>query len=143
MVAIHAAPTRELDAGTLHDVLRLRQDVFVLEQECLYPDLDGRDLDPGTVQVWAEDEEGRVVATLRILADGGPVRIGRVATAMPARNRGIAAAMMAAALRETEGPVVLHAQSHLAQWYEGLGFAVVGSEYLDDGIPHVPMRLDR
>ena len=72
MVAIHAAPTRELDAGTLHDVLRLRQDVFVLEQECLYPDLDGRDLDPGTVQVWAEDEEGRVVATLRILADGAP-----------------------------------------------------------------------
>lgn len=143
MVAIHAAPTRELDAGTLHDVLRLRQDVFVLEQECLYPDLDGRDLDPGTVQVWAEDEEGRVVATLRILADGGPVRIGRVATAMPARNRGIAAAMMAAALRETEGPVVLHAQSHLARWYEGLGFTVVGSEYLDDGIPHVPMRLDR
>ena len=143
MVAIHAAPTRELDAGTLHDVLRLRQDVFVLEQECLYPDLDGRDLDPGTVQVWAEDEEGRVVATLRILADGGPVRIGRVATAMPARNRGIAAAMMAAALRETEGPVVLHAQSHLARWYEGLGFTVMGSEYLDDGIPHVPMRLDR
>ena len=143
MVAIHAAPTRELDAGTLHDVLRLRQDVFVLEQECLYPDLDGRDLDPGTVQVWAEDEDGRVVATLRILADGGPVRIGRVATAMAARNRGIAAAMMAAALRETEGPVVLHAQSHLARWYEGLGFAVTGSEYLDDGIPHVPMRLDR
>ena len=87
MVAIHAAPTRELDPGTLHDVLRLRQDVFVLEQECLYPDLDGRDLDPGTVQVWAEDAEGRVVATLRILEDGGPVRIGRVATAMAARNR--------------------------------------------------------
>ena len=62
---------------------------------------------------------------------------------MPARNRGIAAAMMAAALRETEGPVVLDAQSHLAQWYEGLGFVVVGTEYLDDGIPHVPMRLDR
>ncbi len=143
MVAIHAAPTRELDPGTLHDVLRLRQDVFVLEQECLYPDLDGRDLDPGTVQVWAEDAEGRVVATLRILMDGGPVRIGRVATAVAARNRGIAAAMMAAALRETQGPVVLHAQSHLAHWYEGLGFAVVGSEYLDDGIPHVPMRLDR
>lgn len=143
MVAIHAAPTRELDPGTLHDVLRLRQDVFVLEQECLYPDLDGRDLDPGTVQVWAEDAEGRVVATLRILEDGGPVRIGRVATAMAARKRGIAAAMMAAALRETQGPVVLHAQSHLAHWYEGLGFAVTGSEYLDDGIPHVPMRLDR
>ncbi|WP_377645197.1 GNAT family N-acetyltransferase [Oryzobacter terrae] len=143
MVAIHRAPTRELDAETLHDVLRLRQDVFVLEQECLYPDLDGRDLDPGTVQVWAEDAEGGVVATLRILQDGGPARIGRVVTAMAARGQGIAAAMMAAALDGTQGPVVLEAQSHLAHWYEGLGFVVVGDEYLDDGIPHVPMRLDR
>ncbi len=124
--------------------MRLRQDVFVIEQQCLYPDLDGRDVEPDTVQVWAEDEEGTVLATLRVLADqGGVVRIGRVATAVPSRDRGIAARMMVRALETTTGPVVLDAQSHLAYWYERLGFVSVGDEFLDDGIPHVHMRLER
>lgn len=143
MVAIHLAPTRELDAVKLHDVMRLRQDVFVIEQQCLYADLDGHDLEPATRQIWAEDDAGRVVATLRIVENGGPPRIGRVATAADARRHGIAASMVEAALENTEGPVVLDAQSHLAFWYERFGFVVVGDEYLDDGIPHVPMRLDR
>ncbi len=124
--------------------MRLRQNVFVIEQECLYPDLDGRDLEPGTVQVWAEDDGGTVLGTLRVLADqGGVVRIGRVATAMSARDRGIAARMMVRALETTTGPVVLDAQSHLAYWYERLGFVAVGDGFLDDGIPHVHMRLER
>lgn len=142
MADIHRAPTRELDAVRLHDVLRLRQDVFVIEQQCLYADLDGRDLEPDTLQVWAE-HDGEVVATLRVLRGDGPVRIGRVATAQASRGQGIAAAMMAAALEATSGPVVLHAQCHLSEWYGGFGFVVDGEEYLDDGIPHVPMRLDR
>jgi ElaA protein len=124
--------------------MRLRQDVFVIEQECLYRDLDGRDLEPGTVQVWAEDEEGAVLGTLRVLADaGGTVRIGRVATAVRARERGIAARMVKTALDTTTGPVVLDAQSHLAYWYERFGFVRIGEDFLDDGIPHVHMRLER
>ena len=144
MARVHSAPTRDLDVVTLHDILRLRQDVFVVEQQCLYADVDGRDLEPGTVQVWAVDEQGSVVATLRVLRDPeGAARIGRVATAVGARGRGVAADLVAAALALGSGPVVLDAQSHLEGWYARFGFVRTGEEFLDDGIPHVPMRLDR
>ena len=145
MAMVHSAPTRDLDAVTLHDILRLRQDVFVVEQECAYADVDGRDLEPTTVQVWAtDDERAGVLATLRVLTEpDGCVRIGRVATAVPARGRGLAADLVAAALELGRGPVVLDAQSHLEQWYARFGFVRDGEEFLDDGIPHVPMRLDR
>ena len=145
MTGIHSAPTRDLDVVTLHDILRLRQDVFVVEQQCCYADVDGRDLEPGTVQVWATDDHGSVVATLRMLREpDGDARIGRVATAVPARGRGLAAGLMAAALAGSNpAPVVLDAQSHLEGWYARFGFVRTGAEFLDDGIPHVPMRLDR
>ena len=145
MTGIHSAPTRDLDVVTLHDILRLRQDVFVVEQQCLYADVDGRDLEPGTVQVWSTDEDGSVVATLRVLREPDRcARIGRVATAVPARGRGLAAALVAAALAGGDPtPVVLDAQSHLEGWYSRFGFVRTGDEFLDDGIPHVPMRLDR
>lgn len=145
MTGIHSAPTRDLDVVTLHDILRLRQDVFVVEQQCCYADVDGRDLEPGTVQVWATDDHGSVVATLRVLREpDGDARIGRVATAVPARGRGLAAGLMAAALAGSNpAPVVLDAQSHLEGWYARFGFVRTGAEFLDDGIPHVPMRLDR
>ncbi|MGG5260556.1 GNAT family N-acetyltransferase [Phycicoccus avicenniae] len=144
MSTVRSAPTLELTPEVLYALMRLRQDVFVLEQECLYPDLDGRDLEPGTVQWWAEDGSGEVVATLRALDDGGDVvRIGRVATAREARGAGIARELVVAVLAATRGPVVLDAQSHLEHWYARLGFARDGAEFLDDGIPHVPMRLAR
>ena len=145
MTGIHSAPTRDLDVVTLHDILRLRQDVFVVEQQCCYADVDGRDLEPGTVQVWATDDHGSVVATLRVLREpDGDARIGRVATAVAARGRGLAAGLMAAALAGSNpAPVVLDAQSHLEGWYARFGFVRTGAEFLDDGIPHVPMRLDR
>ena len=145
MTGIHSAPTRDLDVVTLHDILRLRQDVFVVEQQCCYADVDGRDLEPGTVQVWATDDHGSVVATLRVLREpDGDARIGRVATAVAARGRGLAAGLMAAALAGSNpAPVVLDAQSHLEGWYRRFGFVRTGAEFLDDGIPHVPMRLDR
>jgi ElaA protein len=144
VLTTRSAPVASMDPVTLYGVLRLRQDVFVLEQECLYPDLDGRDVEPGAIQWWAEDGDGRVVGTLRQLDDGGGVvRIGRVVTADVARGTGVAAAMMQAVLGATRGPVVLDAQAHLEHWYARFGFARDGAEFLEDGIPHVPMRLDR
>ncbi len=144
MTTIHSAPTRAVPAETLYALMRLRQDVFVLEQECLYPDLDGRDLEPGARQYWAEAGDGAVVGTLRVLEEpGGGVRVGRVATATSARGSGVAAALVRAVLAASAGPVVLDAQSHLEGWYARLGFERDGAEFLDDGIPHVPMRLDR
>jgi len=132
----------ELDTTTLYRLLQLRVDVFVVEQQCAYPDLDGRDLEAGTVHGWIEDAASPI-AYLRLLYEPDATRIGRVTTAPAHRRAGLAALLVEAALARSVGPVVLNAQSHLRAWYERYGFVVTGPEYLDDGIVHVPMRLDR
>jgi ElaA protein len=139
--SVHDARTVDLDATTLYRVLRLRTDVFVVEQECAYPELDGRDLEPDARQLWLADGDA-VTATLRLLTDpNGDARIGRVATAPAARGAGLAAVLMRRALELAgDRPVVLDAQAHLEHWYARFGFAVVGPGYVEDGIPHVPMR---
>lgn len=131
----------ELDAPTLYGLLRLRVDVFVVEQKCAYPELDGRDLEPETRHLWIEDGAGAPLAYLRVLREpDGAARIGRVVTAPHARGRGLAAALMAAALREIgDRPSRLDAQTHVAGFYARFGYRVAGEEYLDEGIPHVPM----
>jgi ElaA protein len=131
----------QLDPTTLYALLRLRTDVFVVEQACAYPELDGRDTEPGTLHLWTSDDAGPA-AYLRILAEpDGSVRIGRVCTRADARGRGLAAELVRTALGRVRGrPVTLHAQTHLTGWYRAFGFVVSGPEYLDDGIPHTPMR---
>ena len=139
---IRAARTADLDAATLYALLRLRVDVFVVEQRCAYPDLDGRDLEPGTVHLWL-DHGAVPVAYLRVLAEAdGSVRIGRVCTARDHRGRGLAERLVRAAIHRHPGRVcVLDAQSYLVAFYTRLGFAPTGPEYVDsDGIPHVPMK---
>ena len=140
---IHHAPLSEVSPATLYAVLKLRVDVFVVEQNCPYPDLDGADTAPGTLLVWATDDAGQVVATSRILhAPDGGRRIGRVCAASQARHSGTASAMMAAAVELCgEAPtIVLDAQAHLEGWYERFGFVREGANFLEDDIPHVPMR---
>lgn len=137
-------PFVDLDAATAYAVWKLRQDVFVVEQECPYPDLDGRDTEPGTQHVLLE-QAGAVVGYARVLDDSteDPAvwRIGRVVLARSARGHGLADDLMRAALESCPGrDVVLDAQSPLAGWYATHGFATDGEEFLDDGIPHLPMR---
>jgi len=143
-VDVRDATLAELDPATLYRILALRSEVFVLEQDCVYLDLDGRDLEPGARQLWVE-REGGVVATLRLLTDDErTMRIGRVATAKDARGAGLAADLMRRALELADGrEVVLGAQSYLFDWYGGFGFVRAGDDYVEDGIPHVPMRLER
>jgi ElaA protein len=141
-LVVHVAAFDELDTRTAYQLWRLRQDVFVVEQDCVYPDLDGRDLEPGTRHVWVTDR-GRPVGYLRVLADDGIARIGRVAVARSHRRRGLAEALMRTALELVgDRPSVLAAQSYLQDWYARFGYVVTGPEFLDDGIPHVPMRRD-
>lgn len=145
-ISLHGAPADELDAATLYRILRLRVDVFVVEQECPYPELDGRDLARGTVHHWAMDGSGDVVATLRLLRDELPdgdwrYRLGRVCAAPTVRGRGLTGRLMAAALVEMgERESVLDAQSHLVGWYSRFGYRVDGEEFIEDGILHTPMR---
>jgi ElaA protein len=131
----------DLDARTAYDVWRLRQDVFVVEQACAYPDLDGRDVEPETRHLLLTDAAGALQGYLRLLDDGDVRRIGRVVLARSARGRGLADGLVRAALAECAGrEVVLDAQSPLVGWYAGFGFEASGPEFLEDGIPHVPMR---
>ncbi len=139
---LRTARFAELTPFEVYALCRLRVDVFVVEQECPYPELDGRDTEPGTLHLWAE-EDGEVVATIRVLDDGASRAIGRVATATSARGRGLAARLVEEGIELCAGvPVTLGAQAHLQGWYERFGFRVSGPGYVEDGIPHVPMRRE-
>lgn len=127
-----------LSAGTWHDIGRLRSDVFVVEQACIYPEFDGRDVEPATRHVWFE-QGGHLLAYLRVLEDGDARRIGRVVTRVGQRGRGLAAGLVTYALEATRGPWVLDAQAHLEGWYAGFGFERRGAQFMDFGIPHVSM----
>lgn len=130
----------DLEAATLYGILRLRAEVFIVEQACPYLDPDGRDLEPTTTHCWiAGDTE--VIAYLRLLVEGdGTHRVGRVAVAGYARRQRHARALVEKALALAGPPVVASVQSHLVAWYQVSGFAVDGPEYVEDGIPHTPMR---
>lgn len=136
-------PAADLTAAELSDLLALRAAVFVVEQGCAYADADGRDVGPGTSHLWWADDEGEVLACARLLVEPSGWRLGRIATRADARGRGLAGQLITAALAATEGPVVMGAQAHLADWYAMFGFVVDGDVYDDDGIPHIDMRLER
>jgi ElaA protein len=146
---LYRAPFADLATRTWHDIVRLRIDVFVVEQQCPYPELDGRDVEEGTLHLWAATSAGEVLAYLRLLTEpDGSSRIGRVCVAATARRHRLAAALLADALAHSlahrpGADVVLAAQSQLASWYARHGFVVDGPEFVEDGIPHLPMRLTR
>ena len=132
----------DLTPFEVYRLCRLRVDVFVVEQECPYPELDGRDLEPTTEHLWFE-ADGEVLATIRVLDDGDTRAIGRVATAIPARGQGLAARLIETALADYgDGPLTLGAQAYLEHWYERFGFRRSGPGYVEDGIPHLPMRRE-
>ena len=138
---LHSARFADLDTATLYALLRLRVDVFVVEQACAYPEIDGRDTEPGTRHLWLSRDDASPVAYLRTLDEpDGTVRIGRVVVTASARGSGAAGRLMAAALNEIRSrPSLLDAQAHLVGFYERFGYSATGPEYLEDGIPHVPM----
>jgi len=137
----------DLGKEQLYALLKLRSDVFVVEQKCAYPDLDGQDLEGDTYHLmgWEDDH---LMAYLRLLdpeSQGGDVVIGRVITAPAGRGKGLGHAMMEQALKQAgkhwpQVPIYLSAQAHLQGYYGRYGFVVAGEEYLEDGIPHIGMR---
>jgi ElaA protein len=139
---VRVARFDELDARTFHDIVRLRVDTFVVEQECPYPELDGRDILPTTQHVWIE-EDGEVVAYLRLYAGADDAAwIGRVVTATGHRGRGLGALLMRRALALVERPVHIYSQARLEQWYGRFGFARCGDDFLLDDMLHTPMVLE-
>jgi len=147
----HIAPVAEMNPISLYRLLQLRTDAFVVEQQCAYPELDGRDLEPGAVMIWAQEnqdsqnDDGAITATLRVLREVDGFRIGRVVASSAVRGTGVAGELMRQALQycaeqSAEAAVVLDAQQPLEGWYGSFGFVRTGEPFLEDEIPHVPMR---
>ena len=134
----------ELSREELYELLRLRCAVFVVEQNCPYQDLDG--LDSAALHLFLRDEEG-IQACLRLLPPGlaGPdARIGRVLAVR--RRCGLASRLLEAGIRlcrERYGqvPILVEAQTYARSLYEKQGFRQTSEEFLEDGIPHIQMRL--
>jgi len=135
----------ELGPMDVHDLLKMRQDVFVLEQESLYQDIDGKD--PEALHLLVRDtSSGQLVGTIRLLGEpeAASARIGRVVIAQAGRGGGLGRKMMLAGIdkaRELVPACTIHvsAQAHLENFYNSLGFETVSDVYLEDGIPHVDM----
>jgi ElaA protein len=138
---------RDLDSETLYAVLRLRCEVFVVEQHCPYQDVDGRDLAGDTHHLLAR-EGSQLLAYLRLLAPCAAlpaVAIGRVITAPAARGQGLGHQLMERAVQACGQlwpgcPLYLSAQAHLQAYYGRYGFTARGDGYLEDGIPHIDMH---
>lgn len=148
MTTIGHATVRNADPTVLYRILRLRTQVFVHEQRIVdEEEIDGRDLENTTTLFWTEengaDGTTEVLATLRLLQDGIPAHVGRVATAQQARGRGLAADLVRAALEHAGTDVAISAQAYLEGWYGRLGFVRTGGNYLEAGIDHVPMLFTR
>jgi ElaA protein len=135
----------ELSVAQLYAILRLRQEVFIVEQACAYADADG--LDASATHLFAVDGAA-VVACARLFAPGqkrDEAVIGRVVTAPSVRKSGVGRELMKRAIDAIEKqhgrvPIWLGAQKYLERFYGSFGFVRDGEDYDEDGIPHLPMR---
>jgi ElaA protein len=142
LAEVHVGRLDELSPQALLGILAVRQNVFIVEQDCVYADIDRRDMDASTLHLWI-DARGEVVSTLRLLDDGvDGRRIGRVATLPTARGNGYSSALVERAIALSAPPIVLSAQAYLVDWYGRFGFEVCGEHWIEDGIDHAPMRLE-
>ena len=141
---VHRTWAIDLAPRTLYDILRLRVDVFVVEQACAYGELDGRDLEDRARHYWLGGNgcPEPVLGCLRLLKEaGGGYRVGRLCIAPLVRGRGLGRRLMEAVLGEIrDGACVLDAQEQLAGFYVGYGFEPAGPAYDWSGVSHLPMR---
>ena len=138
----------ELTASELYDILKLRSEVFVVEQHCVYLDTDDKDQSAYHFCGWLK---GRLVAYTRILPPGisyPEASIGRVVTSPEFRKTGIGRTLMQKsidiAFNQFNNPTIkIGAQVYLHEFYTTLGFKLSSEEYIEDGIPHIEMLLSK
>jgi ElaA protein len=148
LVAEHSIVTKtwsELTTDELYSFLKLRTDVFFVEQRIDEEELDNRDQEPTTQHLWIADEQG-AAAYLRIIVDAEPtVRdarhlFGRVAVRPDRRGEGLMQLLIAEVIRLIgDQPMLLHAQQYIAPLYARYGFEPFGEPYVEAGLPHVMM----
>ena len=136
----------ELSTAEFHDIIQLRLAVFVVEQDCVYQDLDGKDRT--ALHIIGKNEEDAIIATARILHENSKkVIIGRVVVEKNLRKYGLGKELMKQSISDIirlYGNIQINiaAQKYLLNFYSSLGFVSSGKEYLEDGIPHVEMNLN-
>lgn len=131
----------------LFEILQFRIDVFVVEQECAYRELDEYDRQPETVHLFGRDEVEDLIAYARLLPPGSrfpEANIGRFVVRADSRKQGVGHQLLQTALKEisdcwAQTPIRISAQEYLQAFYEQYGFIRVSEVYLEDGIPHVEM----
>lgn len=147
MVSFITKSFNELSNIELYQLLQLRNEVFIVEQTCPYPDLDDKDYQSLHV---LGIENNKVVAYCRLLPKGisykNEASIGRVVTASSVRRFGYGKLLMQYAIPETlkqfsTNEIVISAQQYLEKFYSDFGFKSEGKSYLEDDIPHIKMRL--
>ena len=136
----------ELNKAELYQIIQLRIAVFIVEQDCPYPDLD--DMDQDAQHLWIEDA-GEIVCYLRVNPAGSRFlepSLGRIVTKKSHRNRGLAEKLIKRAIDlvcEKESRTIrISAQCYLEKYYEKFGFIKASEEYLEDDIPHIEMLKD-
>ena len=139
----------QLSTTELHDLLRLRVDIFVVEQACAYHEIDGKD--PMCMHVLGKDKTGEVIATARLAPAGviyPEVSIGRVAIRKEFRSYGFGKVIMKHSIDYCNDElnatsIKIAGQLHLKKFYSELGFVQISEVYLWDGIEHIDMRFSR
>ncbi|MDQ6717092.1 MAG: GNAT family N-acetyltransferase [Gemmatimonadota bacterium] len=140
----------ELSGSDVYDILTLRSRVFVVEQDCIFLDADGRDRDAWHLLGWSgEAADRRLIAYARVFEAGvryAEVSIGRIVTAPEARGTGVGRmiveeSMRFCAERWPAQPIRIGAQRRLERFYAGIGFVSDGAPYLEDDIEHIDMLL--
>ena len=142
---ILTASFSELTTTQLYNILQLRSDVFVVEQNCPYLDIDSQDQE--SIHLWIQNEEGQIAAYLRILPkteDRARIMIGRVVVHADIRQHGFAKKLLQEAflwIQKNWGnePIEISAQSYLLKFYDSLGFEAISEVYLEDNIEHLDM----
>ena len=141
----------DLSTEDLYQILQLRAEIFIVEQDCAYQDVDGFD-QPGVHvmgQLWAGDS-AQLVCYARLLLPGAKYEgasIGRVVTKKSVRGEGIGKALMLNSLKYckehwSDKAVTISAQQYLQKFYTGFGFETESESYDEDGIPHIRMQLN-
>lgn len=138
----------ELNAKDIYNILTLRNEVFIVEQNCVYMDCDYKDFN--SYHLFLE-QNGEIVAYLRVLEKGvsyDQISIGRVAVKKDFRGKGLSREMMLKAINFIENDlnetsIKIQAQSYLINFYTSLGFKPISDEYLEDNIPHIDMIYNK
>ena len=137
----------DLSPHDLHEILWLRQQVFIIEQTCIYPDIDGKDRE--AVHLIARDKTGTLIGCLRLLPPGmthACPAVGRLAISKKFRGQKMGHELMSAGVAKAKElfnnrAVYISAQHHLIPFYRNLGFTPSGESYDEDGILHIDMIL--